>query len=130
LKLAQFALLKSEFAARIVPLTCTVTEFLHGCEEDISRFVLLDHMDWMSSYYPEALAEEWAAILARATRDARIIFRSAHARPRYLDQITLGAAKHRLRDLLRFDEVSARELSRADRVHTYAGFHIAALAAV
>ena len=26
----------------------------------------------MSSYYPEALAEEWGAILARATRGARI----------------------------------------------------------
>ena len=108
-----------------MPHTCTVTEFLLACDEPISRFVLLDHMDWMSSYYPEALAAEWSAIMARATPDARVIFRSAHAQPRYLDRITLGAANKRLLDVLRFHHHTARELSRRDRVHTYAGFHIA-----
>jgi S-adenosylmethionine-diacylglycerol 3-amino-3-carboxypropyl transferase len=82
-------------------------------------------MDWMSCYYPEALAAEWEAILAHATPDARIIFRSAHARPAYLDSIALGGARRRLREVLRFYDDLARELSRYDRVHTYAGFHIA-----
>ena len=85
-----------------MPHTCTVTEFLLACDEPISRFVLLDHMDWMSSYYPEALAAEWSAIMARATPDARVIFRSPHAQLRYLDRITLGAANKRLLDVLRF----------------------------
>ncbi|MGA7983845.1 MAG: DUF3419 family protein, partial [Burkholderiales bacterium] len=74
-----FARLKTGLASRIVPHSCTVTDFLQRSEERISRFVLLDHMDWMSAYRPEALVEEWNAILARATPDARIIFRSAHA---------------------------------------------------
>lgn len=125
LKPAGFAALKAGLVDRITPHTATVTEFLRGTDEAISRFVLLDHMDWMSSYYPEALEEEWAAILARATTDARIIFRSAHAAPTYLERIELGAGRTRLRDRLEFHPDLARELSRLDRVHTYAGFHIA-----
>lgn len=54
LKPAQFLRLKTGLAARVVPHTCTVTEFLLACDEPISRFVLLDHMDWMSSYYPNS----------------------------------------------------------------------------
>ena len=125
LKPAQFARLKAGLAARIVPHTCTVTEFLQHQRTPISRFVLLDHMDWMSSYYPQALAEEWAAIFARATPDARIIFRSAHADPTYLDHVRLPHSGLALRDLLRFDTERAAALTDQDRVHTYAGFHIA-----
>ena len=125
LKPEGFARLKAGLAARIVPHSCTVTEFLHRGSEPISRFVLLDHMDWMSAYRPEALVEEWNAILARATPGARVIFRSAHARPRYLDWIEVGAARRRLRDALLFHDELARVLSREDRVRTYAGFHIA-----
>jgi S-adenosylmethionine-diacylglycerol 3-amino-3-carboxypropyl transferase len=87
--------------------------------------VLLDHMDWMSSYYPEALAEEWIAILGRAAPRARVIFRSAHAAPRYLDQLELGASGGRLGEHLVFHRELAAELQRLDRVHTYAGFHVA-----
>ena len=88
----------------------------------ISKFVLLDHMDWMASHYPQALVEEWREILARAAPSARIIFRSAHSRPKYLDTISVDGVK--LTEHLRFHESLARELSRQDRVHTYAGFHI------
>jgi S-adenosylmethionine-diacylglycerol 3-amino-3-carboxypropyl transferase len=128
LKAENFAALKAGLADRVVPHTCTVTEFLQGTGERISRFVLLDHMDWMSSYYPEALAEEWTAILDRATPDARIIFRSAHAAPAYLDLIEVGEQRARLRERLVFHEALARDLQRHDRVHTYAGFHVADLA--
>jgi S-adenosylmethionine-diacylglycerol 3-amino-3-carboxypropyl transferase len=127
LKPANFEALKGGLADRIVPHTCTVTEFLQGTQETISRFVLLDHMDWMSSYYPEALAEEWTAILDRAAPKARVIFRSAHEAPRYLDLIEIGRRRERLRERLTFHESLARELQRQDRVHTYAGFHVADL---
>jgi S-adenosylmethionine-diacylglycerol 3-amino-3-carboxypropyl transferase len=50
--------------------------------------------------------------------------RSAHARPTYLDWVQVGAEKQQLRNVLKFHEEMARELTRADRVHTYAGFHI------
>ena len=125
LKPERFAALKAGLADCIRLHTATVTEFLRGTNERISKFVLLDHMDWMSSYDPEALAEEWEAILERATPDARIIFRSAHAAPRYLDQIELMPDRSPLLDRLELYPELARQLSLADRVHTYAGFHIA-----
>jgi S-adenosylmethionine-diacylglycerol 3-amino-3-carboxypropyl transferase len=129
LKRDNFAALKAGLANRIQLHTCTVTEFLQASEEPISKFVLLDHMDWMSSYYPEALAEEWSYILRRATPDARIIFRSAHAAPAYLESLELGAERERLSDRLIFHTDLAADLQRLDRVHTYAGFHVADVAA-
>jgi S-adenosylmethionine-diacylglycerol 3-amino-3-carboxypropyl transferase len=125
LKPENFAALKAGRGDCIRLHTCTVTDFLRGTEERISKFVLLDHMDWMSSYLPGALAEEWEAIMERAAPGARIIFRSAHAAPAYLDQIELGGTGTRVRDRLLFHEPLARELQRRDRVHTYAGFHVA-----
>ncbi|AHF04557.1 S-adenosylmethionine:diacylglycerol 3-amino-3-carboxypropyl transferase [Marichromatium purpuratum 984] len=125
LKRDNFAALKTGLVERIVPHTCTVTEFLHASDEPISKYVLLDHMDWMSSYHPEALAEEWQAILDRASADARIIFRSAHVAPRYLERLELGPERTRLSERLRFHPERAAALNRLDRVHTYAGFHIA-----
>lgn len=125
LKPAQFAALKAGLAACIVPHTTTVTRFLRDHRAPVSRFVLLDHMDWMSSYDYPALIDEWQAILASASGDARILLRSAHARPRYLEQLRLGPDGQRLRELFTFHDQLASELSRQDRVHTYAGFHIA-----
>lgn len=122
-----FAKLKRGGIDRLVPHTCTVTEFLHRCADRISKFVLLDHMDWMSSYHPRALADEWSAILERATPAARVILRSAHAAPAYLSTVRVrhGREERRLPDVLRFHPDLAADLARHDRVHTYAGFHIA-----
>lgn len=117
-----FAALKGGLVDRIVPHTSTVTDFLRGSDERVSKFVLLDHMDWMASHYPQALVEEWREILAHAAPRARVIFRSAHSRPKYLDTICVEGVK--LTEHLSFHEDLARELSRQDRVHTYAGFHI------
>ena len=99
LKSAPFAALKAGLVDCIVPHTTTVTQFLRNHPLPVSRFVLLDHMDWMSSYDYPALVEEWKAILAGASPDARILMRSAHARPRYLDELRLSPAGPRLREL-------------------------------
>jgi S-adenosylmethionine-diacylglycerol 3-amino-3-carboxypropyl transferase len=127
LKRANFQALKQGLIDRVSLHTTTVTQFLQQREQPISRFVLLDHMDWMAASMPQALAEEWEAIFARATPDARLIFRSAHARPAYLERLTAGGV--RLRERVRFDDALAARLQGADRVHTYAGFHIATLPA-
>jgi S-adenosylmethionine-diacylglycerol 3-amino-3-carboxypropyl transferase len=123
LKPEGFAALKEGRAACLVNRTATVTGHLRQSAEPITRFVLLDHMDWMSSYHPDLLAEEWEAIFERAAPGARVIFRSAHRRPPYLDTIRVGGVP--LRQRLRFDDDLAGSLGRGDRVHTYAGFHIA-----
>jgi S-adenosylmethionine-diacylglycerol 3-amino-3-carboxypropyl transferase len=122
-----FLALKAGGVDRIHHHTCTVTEFLHRTQERITKYVLLDHMDWMSSYQPRALVEEWNAILERAAPAARVILRSAHADPDYLRTVNVGegSSRRRLTDAIHFHPELARELSRADRVHTYAGFHIA-----
>ena len=125
LKRENFSALKTGLADRIHLHTSTVTEYLKSTDSPISKFVLLDHMDWMSSYYPDALAEEWSYILRRATPNARIIFRSAHAAPAYLERLELGAERTRLSDHLTFHGELAAKLQRLDRVHTYAGFHVA-----
>lgn len=127
LQLPNFLALKGGLAERISVHTCTVTGFLQRTQERISRFVLLDHMDWMGAYRLDALAEEWNAILARAAASTRIIFRSAHREPAYLAAVNVhaGGAPRPLLEALRFDPTLARRLHREDRVHTYAGFHIA-----
>jgi S-adenosylmethionine-diacylglycerol 3-amino-3-carboxypropyl transferase len=109
--------------------TSSVTDYLGQVEPGLTRFVLLDHMDWMSSTNPQALVEEWNAILSCAAPRARAIFRSAGLRVNYLDHLEV---KHRggvceLGELLHYHpELSAR-LHARDRVHTYGSFHIADL---
>jgi S-adenosylmethionine-diacylglycerol 3-amino-3-carboxypropyl transferase len=123
LRADQFDLLKRGLVDSIDVHTASVTEFLAAENRRISKFVLLDHMDWMSSYYPEALQEEWDAILASATPGARILFRSAHRHPKYLERVRAGGRA--LPEALRFQDGLAWALNPLDRVHTYAGFHIA-----
>ncbi|MBX3652122.1 MAG: BtaA family protein [Burkholderiales bacterium] len=127
LRRGNFLALKNGLAERITFHTCTVTELLRDKQPRVSKFVLLDHMDWLGSFKPGALSEEWAALLDCAAPGARAIFRSAHARPAYLDTLTVpGAGQGRpLRELLDFHPALAARLTREDRVHTYAGFHIA-----
>ncbi len=126
LRRANFAALKAGLVHRIEPVTATVTDVLQRTEHRFSKYVLLDHMDWMASYRPDALAEEWQAIIDRSSARARVIFRSANAHPAYLDalQIRRRGVTERLRHAVRFHPSLGRELTRDDRVHTYAGFHI------
>jgi len=125
LKPENFLALRNGRADSIHPHSCTITEFLRDNDRPISKFVLLDHMDWMASYYPEALIEEWQWILKRAMPGARLIFRSAHRSPRYLEALRIDDTRRNLRELLDFKDELATALHPQDRVHTYAGFHIA-----
>jgi S-adenosylmethionine-diacylglycerol 3-amino-3-carboxypropyl transferase len=125
LKAENFQALKSGLVDRITLHSKTVTEFLCEARRPISRFVLLDHMDWMSSYHPDALVEEWDAILRRARPGARILLRSAHEDPAFLRWVRVGHWRRPLDEVLRFDVELAARLHADDRVHTYAGFKIA-----
>ena len=64
-------------------------------------------------------------MLERSRPGTRILFRSAHSEPAYLSSVTAGDRGRPLREVLRFHDDWARALTREDRVHTYAGFHIA-----
>jgi S-adenosylmethionine-diacylglycerol 3-amino-3-carboxypropyl transferase len=113
--------------------TSTITEFLQKEASSggpgISRFVLLDHMDWLSSHNPHGLVEEWNAILQAARPGARVIFRSAGLRVNYLDhlKVTHHGQERELGSLLRYHPELAADLHARDRVHTYGSFYIADL---
>lgn len=122
---AGVAELKAGPIDRLEIQTCSVTEYLDRDDcPPISRFVLLDHMDWMSSYYPDLLVEEWNAIHRRITPNGRVLLRSAHHAPPYLDSVRVGADRTPLREWLAFQDGESRRLSARDRVHTYASFHV------
>jgi S-adenosylmethionine-diacylglycerol 3-amino-3-carboxypropyl transferase len=129
LKPENFERLRNGLLNRLRIYTGTVTQFLSDTEEGITKFVLLDHMDWMSWYYPQALVEEWNAILARAGAGARAIFRSAGLQVRYLDPLRVWyrGQETALGTLLHYHRELAAELHARDRVHTYGSFYIADL---
>lgn len=126
-----FQKLKSGLIDRLKVCTCSVTDFLEQTAPGISKMTLLDHMDWMSWYYPQALAAEWTAILAKARPNARVIFRSAGLKVRYLDHLKVqhNGREVELNNLLRYHSEQAAELHARDRVHTYGSFYIADLPA-
>jgi S-adenosylmethionine-diacylglycerol 3-amino-3-carboxypropyl transferase len=109
--------------------TKTVTEYVRQAEPGLTRFVLLDHMDWMSHVKPQALTEEWEAMLANAAPGARAIFRSAGLRVGYLDhlRVTHRGRNTDLGSLLTYHPELAAKLHARDRVHTYGSFYIADL---
>jgi S-adenosylmethionine-diacylglycerol 3-amino-3-carboxypropyl transferase len=114
---------------RLEVRTGTVAGLLEADQHRFSRYVLLDHQDWMGAHRPDDLAHEWDLLLNRATPGAMAIFRSARAEPPWLPNVRLGAAHGgiRLGERLRFDRPLAARLHTQDRVGTYGGFHVAHL---
>ena len=118
------ARLKAGPVDRVRVVTDTVSGVLARETAPLDRFVLLDHLDWMDGRDPVALEEEWTLIRRHARPGARVLFRSAHQRPPFLQTVRTGPHREALADWLRFDEALAADLHRRDRVHTYASFHI------
>lgn len=106
--------------------TGKVTEVVKASKVPFSKYVLLDHMDWMSHHDPEGLAQEWTALLEKASPRARVLFRSAGLKVEFLDnlQVDHGGKKARLGDLISPHASLAAELHDRDRVNTYGSFHI------
>ncbi len=126
-----FETLKSGAVDAISTHTSTVESFLvERPELQISRFVLLDHMDWLSDKLFHALEAEWQAIVQHASRGARLIWRSAGLdATTYLHrvQVNCGGQKRSLGDLLDYRRETAERLHKLCRVHTYGSFYIADL---
>jgi S-adenosylmethionine-diacylglycerol 3-amino-3-carboxypropyl transferase len=123
-----FRTLQRGLLERLSVHTATVTNYLHRCAAGITRFVLLDHMDWLS---PAALREEWEAILATAAPGAVILFRSALQNVDYLNDLVIQHRGRPLRlgDVLTYDRELAAHLHQRDRVHLYGSFSICKLSA-
>ncbi len=131
LKQENFARLKTGLIDRIGIHTCTLTNFLHTHDASVSRVVLLDHMDWLSSVNHIALQQEWQALIDHAEPGTRFLWRSGGLQVQYVDPIEVvrGGQRHRIGDLLTYYPDLATTLHAQDRVHTYGSFYIADLKA-
>jgi len=126
-----FTTLKNGAVDNISIHTTTITEFLKEHKtKDISRFVLLDHMDWMASS-PKSLSEEWSQMVSHATDKTRFLWRSASKEATFVGetmvQLPNGIESVPLNNILKYDQQTANRLHELDRVHTYASFFIADL---
>ena len=130
LKEENFHKLKAGLADRIQLYTGTLLEFFEKYPGQISRFVLLDHMDWLSTR-PHLLARQWQALLERAAPRTRILWRSGALKVDFVDPIRLevNGRQQYLGDVLSYHKTLADQLHRQDRVNTYGSFYIADLMA-
>ncbi len=131
LKSENFQQLKGGLADRVEVHTDTVQGYLEKNDRPITRFVLLDHMDWLSGKHLAWLEQEWQWLVRRAAPGARVIWRSAGLRTDFVDEarIIVDGQLRRVGELLAYDRLLAAELHPQCRVHTYGSFHIADLAA-
>ena len=131
LKPDNFQALKNGLVDRISTHTDSVQGFLDNHDVSVSRFVLLDHMDWLCDKYFPILEAEWQAIVRRASPGARVIWRSGGVHTDFVEhvEVDVDGTLRRVGELLTYHRELAEELHEKDRVHTYGSFHIADLAA-
>jgi len=128
LKENSFKKLKSGLVDKIEVHTSTILDFLNSPEtEKISKFVLLDHMDWLYSYHKPVLWDEWQAIISKSAEGARAIWRSAGLHVDFIDPIRVRhqGQERKVASLLDYKRDLAYSLHQRDRVHTYGSFYIA-----
>lgn len=130
LKADNFARLKETGIPNVSVHTDSVQGFLEETDQPISRFILLDHMDWLSEHLFPMLELEWQAILDNAAPNARILWRSGGLKTDFIDrvQVMKEGRQTAVSSLLTYHEQQAAELHQLDRVHTYGSFYIADLA--
>lgn len=123
--------LRGGLVDRVSTHTTSVLDFLRGHDGKISRYILLDHMDWLYTFLYEVLKQEWAAIVEKAAPHCRILWRSGGIRTEYVDSlpIRVGNRHCQVGELLKHHPDLAAELHVKDRVHTYGSFYIADLCA-
>jgi S-adenosylmethionine-diacylglycerol 3-amino-3-carboxypropyl transferase len=130
LRRENFERLSQGLVDRVSVHTNSLLGFLRQQTERLSRFVLLDHMDWLYAHAPAQLAAEWQAIVDRAASGARVIWRSAGLSVDFVDPLEVRTSRgvSAVGDLVNYDRDLAARLHARDRVHTYGSFQIATLA--
>jgi len=130
-----FLKLKNGLVDRISIHTETVEEFLikhkdkksGEPKQDITRYILLDHMDWMSEN-PAALSAEWQQILDHSSPSGvRYLWRSASATPDFVcaTKVKVDDQETTVGKLIQLNTDLSERLHKLDRVHTYTSFWIA-----
>ena len=131
LKPDNFQALKGGLVDRISTHTDSVQGFLEKYDSQISRYILLDHMDWLSDQFFPLLESEWQAIVDRAAPGARIIWRSGGLRTDFIEEVKINrnGEIQKVSPMLSYNKELAETLHEKDRVHTYGSFYIAELSA-
>jgi S-adenosylmethionine-diacylglycerol 3-amino-3-carboxypropyl transferase len=121
--------LKELVVGKISTHTGTLTDFLDTRNGDITRFILLDHMDWLSAAKLDVLRDEWQSILKAGKKGARMIWRSGGVNVTFVDplMVEFRGKTLRLGDLLTYYPEITQKLHQLDRVHTYGSFYLATL---
>lgn len=129
LKPENFEKLKGGLVDSVHIHTNTILNFLRSHDGQISRYILLDHMDWLAAERKPELLEEWQAIVDRAAPKTRILWRSGGLQTEFVDPITVqrDGQEVKIGDVLEYHPELAAELHEKDRVHTYGSFYIADL---
>lgn len=124
---ANFTRLKEGLVDRVTTHTDSVQGFLEKHPGKISKFILLDHMDWLSDHFFPLLESEWQAIVDKAAPHSRLIWRSGGFNTDFIDSVHVKIAGQttKVNDLLDYNTQLAQELHPQDRVHTYGSFFIA-----
>ncbi len=127
LKEDNFEKLKGGLVDKVSTHTDSVQGFLEKHDGTISRYILLDHMDWLSDQFFPLLESEWQAIFDRAAPNARAIWRSGGLRTDFIEQVQVNqnGQIQNISPSLSYNESLANELHQKDRVHTYGSFYIA-----
>jgi S-adenosylmethionine-diacylglycerol 3-amino-3-carboxypropyl transferase len=128
-KEANFAALKNGLVDRVSTHTDSVQGFLEKHPGKISKFILLDHMDWLSDNMFPLLESEWQAIVNSAAPGTRMIWRSGGLATDFIErvEVEIGGRPYKAPQLLTYHRELAAQLHPQDRVHTYGSFYIADL---
>ncbi|HWA97748.1 MAG TPA: BtaA family protein, partial [Pirellulales bacterium] len=89
LKPDNFQRLRAGLVDRLSVHTASVRDFLEQHSEPLTRFVLLDHMDWFGHHDQPLLARQWQALLGRAAPGARVLWRSGGTRCDHVDRLPI-----------------------------------------
>ncbi|OYW15628.1 MAG: hypothetical protein B7Z55_14905 [Planctomycetales bacterium 12-60-4] len=122
--------LRTSVQERVTTHTSSVLAFVEQHPGEITRFILLDHMDWLTREpSKKILTAEWQAIVTKSAPNARILWRSADLNGEFVNslQVQVNGAQKSVGDLLSYNRPLAEDLHRQDRVHTYGSFCIADL---
>lgn len=127
LTLSGFNRLKSGRVDMIKTHTTTIEQFLEGQDRLFSRFVLLDHMDWLYEHARGSLANEWSQIFRCSTPSTRVLWRTAAMDCDFVNSVNFVQAneKRTVGEHLDYHHDLAATLHQRDRVNTYGGFFIA-----
>lgn len=126
LKEENFEILRESLPA-LTNVTDSVTGHLNSSLEPYSKFVLLDHMDWLYFNRKDLLQQEWQAIVDSVDDEAQVLWRSASPKVTFVDPLNVYVNGNvtKLRSILEYDDALASTLHEQDRVHTYGSFYIA-----